>query len=85
MENVLQARGLDIHYIEFGSQSRACYGGLEKVQVLRDAVRFHLTSDAAKRIGVSDIVVSFSVSKAKLGSISFALAHIVEHGRVEVM
>lgn len=85
VENVVPERGLNIHYIEFGDQSKACYGGLEKVQVLRDAVRFHLSAIGAERIGMSEIVVSFSLSKAILAAVSGALARIVEHGRVEVL
>jgi hypothetical protein len=85
VENVMEERGLNIHYIEFGDQSRACYGGLEKVQVLADAVKFHLTSLGAERLGMKEIVVSFSLSKAILAAVSGALARIVEHGRVEVL
>ncbi|WP_426168711.1 Imm10 family immunity protein [Pseudoduganella sp. R-31] len=85
VENVLGERGLNVHYIELGGQSKGCYGGVEKVQVLPDAVKFQFTSDAAVRIGLSGIVVSFSLSKAELALVSSALAHIVEHGRVEVL
>jgi uncharacterized protein (TIGR02246 family) len=85
VENVLGERGLNVHYIEFGDQSKACYAGIEKVQVLPDAVKFQFTADAAVRIGLWGIVVSFSLCKADLASVSSALAHIVEHGRVEVL
>ena len=85
VNNIHGQQGLNIHYIEFCDPSRACYGGLERVQVLLNAVRFRLTASAAERIGVAEIVVSFSLSKAALGDISSALAHIVEHGRVEIL
>lgn len=85
VENVLGERELNVHYIEFGDQSKSCYGGIERVQVLPDAVKFEFTPDAAARIGRSGTVVSFSLSKAGRASLSSALAHIVEHGRVEVL
>lgn len=85
VDNVAGQHGLNVHYVEFGEQSRACYGGIERVQVLRDAVRFRLTSFGAERIGMSEIVISFTLSKPALAAMSAALAHIVEHGRVEVM
>jgi hypothetical protein len=34
---------------------------------------------------VPEIVVSFSLSKVALAAMSAALAHIVEHGRVEIL
>jgi hypothetical protein len=85
VENVLGERGLNVHYIEFGDQSNACCGGIERAQVLLDAVKFEFTPDAAARIGRPGVVVSFSLSKAGRASLSSALAHIVEHGRVEVL
>jgi ribosomal protein S18 acetylase RimI-like enzyme len=85
VENVLGKRQLNTHYIEFGDQSRGCHGGIEKVQVLPDAIRFQLTAAGAERIGVPEIVVSFSLSKVALAAMSAALAHIVEHGRVEIL
>jgi hypothetical protein len=85
VENVMGQRGLNIHYIEYCAASRACYGGLERVQVLADAVKFRLTAHAAERIVMPEFVVSFSQSKAALGAMSSALAHIVEHGRVEIL
>lgn len=85
VDNIAGQHGLNIHYVEFGEQSRACYGGIERVQILRDAVRFRLTSIGAERIGMSEIVISFTLSKLALAAISETLAHIVEHGRVEVM
>jgi len=85
VDNVMGQHGLNIHYVEFEDQSKACYGGIERVQILRDAVRFRLTSAGTDRIGVSEIVVSFTLSKPALAAVSEALAHIVEHGRVEVI
>lgn len=85
VENVQGERELNIHYIEFGDQSKSCFGGIERVQVLPDAVKFEFTSDATARIGLSGIVVSFSLCKADLAAVSSALAHIVEHGRVEIL
>lgn len=85
VENTLSQCGLNVHYIEFGDQSRACYGGLEKVQVLPHAVRFYLNKVGTERIGISELTISFSLSKPPLASVSAVLAHIVEHGRVEVL
>ncbi|MGW8394775.1 Imm10 family immunity protein [Pseudoduganella sp. HUAS MS19] len=85
VDNVAGQHGLNVHYIEFEDQSRSCYGGIERVQILRDAVRFRLSSTGAQRIGMAEIVVSFTLSKPALASMSEALAHIVEHGRVEVV
>ncbi len=85
VDNVMGQEGLNIHYVEFEDQSKACYGGIERVQILRDAVRFRLTSAGTDRIGLSEIAVSFTLSKPALAAMSEALAHIVEHGRVEVI
>lgn len=85
VENILGERELNVHYIEFGDPSRACYGGIARIQVLPDAVRFELTAVGAERIGVPEIVVSFSLGQAALASMSTALAHIIEHGRVEIL
>ncbi len=85
VDNVMGQQGLNIHYVEFEDQSKSCYGGIERVQILRDAVRFRLSSTGADRIGMSEIVVSFTLSKPALAAMSQALAHIVEHGRVEVL
>jgi len=85
VDNVAGQQGLNIHYVEFEDQSKACHGGIERVQILRDAVRFHLTSAGADCIGLSEIAVSFTLSKPSLAAMSEALAHIVEHGRVEVI
>lgn len=85
VDNVMGQSGLNIHYVEFQDQSKACYGGIERIQILRDAVRFRLSEVGADRIGISEIVVSFTLSKPALGAMSEALAHIVEHGRVEVL
>lgn len=84
VDNVAGQQGLNIHYVEFGDQSKSCYGGIERVEVLRDAVRFRLTTLGAERVGLSEIVVSFTLSKPALAAMSGALAHIVEHGRVEI-
>lgn len=85
VDNVAGQQGLNVHYIEFGDQSKGCYGGIERVQVLRDAVKFRLTSGGTERIGPSEIVVSFTLSRPALAAMSEALAHIVEHGRVEIV
>jgi hypothetical protein len=85
VDNVTGQQGLNIHYVEFEDQSKACHGGIERVQILRDAVRFHLTPAGADCIGMSEIAVSFTLSKPSLAAMSEALAHIVEHGRVEVI
>ena len=85
VQNVLGGRGLNLHYIEFGDPERGCYGGIDKVQVLPDAIRFELSKAGAQRLGVAQIVVSFSLGKAALAAMTTALAHILEHGRVEVL
>lgn len=85
VDNVRGQNGLNIHYVEFEDQSKACYGGIERVQILRDAVRFRLTSAGEDHIGMSEIVISFTLSKPALATMSEVLAHIVEHGRVEVI
>lgn len=85
VDNVMGQHGLNIHYVEFGDQLKACYGGIERVQILRDAVRFRLSAAGSDRIGISEVVVSFTLSKPALAEVAQALAHIVEHGRVEVL
>lgn len=85
VENVLGESTPDVHYVEFGSQSRGCHGGVKSARVTRSRAIFRFSSAAAERIRTAEVVVSFSLNEHEYAALSNALAKIIDDVDIEFL
>lgn len=72
------------HYLEFGDQSKSCYGAVDLVLVRSSGVKFLLSLEASGVLGAKVIEVKCNLSESELQSMSDTLSLILGGFRVQV-
>ncbi|WP_428653883.1 leucine-rich repeat domain-containing protein [Runella sp.] len=68
--------GTPDHYLEWNDQSNACINAVKTIQLSGNELQIHLRPEAAKRLGVSDFVIAFTIAELDLKKISQYLSRI---------